>query len=301
MSLLSPLPGQGKPEDPDPRRACPHGECDGDGLIVDEESNTAQACRCRGRLIGQAATRRTRSTIPRAYQNMSFDRHPLNGIDPAIRRHVESYVRALDDNLTGGRGLWFFGDDDEAQAGLAMLVARRALEQGWSVAIYTVPRLLAELRATFESDSPDSYLQLFERLCSVDLLVLTDLGAQRQTEWVLEQIHSLVNERWQDGGALIVTSGVPEPGHDLEHALAKEIAELRATRARNGGEADLNRVAERLERVVQGLRALESRPWSDPIEHLRRQVGARTVARLVAVCDDPIPVMGPNVQLSSAV
>ncbi|MEJ7750095.1 MAG: hypothetical protein WKF32_01425 [Thermoleophilaceae bacterium] len=299
MSPLSPIP---RPEEADALRPCPYGECEGDGLIVDEESNTARPCRCRGRLIGQAATRRTRSTVPRAYRNVSFDRPPLDGVDPAIKRHVETYLRGLEDNLTAGRGLWFFGDDDDAKAGLAMFVARKALEQGWSVAIYTVPRLLAELRATFESDSPDSYLQLFERLCAVDLLVLTDLGAQRQTEWVLEQMHSLVNERWQDGRALVVTSGVPERERDdLEHALSREISELRSARTKNRGEADLSRIAERLEGVVQALRGLESRPWADPIDHLRRQVGTRTVARLVAICDDPIPVMGPDVQLSSAV
>lgn len=301
MSSLSPIPGRAAQGEGEPSRACPYGECDGDGLVVDDQTNTAQPCRCRGRLIGQASTRRTRSTIPRAYRNVSFDRHPLTGVDPALRRHVETYLRNLEDNMGEGRGLWFFGDDDDAKSGLAMLVARKALEQGWSVAIYTVPRLLAELRATFESDSPDSYLQLFERLCAVDLLVLTDLGAQRQTEWVLEQMHSLVNERWQDGRALVVTSGVPEKEHDLEHALSKEISELRNARARDRGEADLGRIAERLEGVVQKMRALEDRPWADPIDHLRRQVGTRTVARLEAICDEPIPVMGSSVQLSSAV
>ncbi len=37
----------------------------------------------------------------------------------------------------------------------------------------------------------------------------------------------------------------------------------------------------------------------DPIVRLRRQVGARTVSRLVEICDDPIPIMGPDLRMAA--
>ena len=43
-----------------------------------------------------------------------------------------------------------------------------------------------------------SYIDFFRRLAAVDLLHLDDLGAEKQTEWVLEQLYSLVNERYED-------------------------------------------------------------------------------------------------------
>ena len=49
-------------------------------------------------------------------------------------------------------------------------------------------------------------MDLFRRLASVDLLQLDDLGAEKPTEWVLEQFYSLVNERWQDERSIVVTT-----------------------------------------------------------------------------------------------
>lgn len=283
-----------------PSRRCPYGECDGEGLIVDEETNTSRPCSCRGRLIGRATTRRTRSVVPRIYQNVSFDRPPLSGVAPGVRQHVERYLRSLDDNLRAGRGLWFFGDDDEASAALAMLVARKTLDQGWSVAIYSAARVLAELRATFEAESADSYLGLFERLCAVDLLVLTDLGTQRQTEWVMEQLHSLANERWQDGRAMVVTSGLPDDDRrNLEEDLAREVCKLGELRASGAGTDELGRLVTRLEKVIAELRQLDSRPWSEPMDHLRRQLGGRTIDRLEAICEGPVTLMKSSLRLSA--
>ena len=37
----------------------------------------------------------------------------------------------------------------------------------------------------------------------------------------------------------------------------------------------------------------------DPILRLRRQIGSRTVSRLVEICDDPIPIMGPDLRMAA--
>ena len=60
-------------------------------------------------------------------------------------------------------------------------------------------------------------MRLFRRLCAVDLLHLDDLGAERPTEWVLEQLYSIVNERWQDRRSIVVTSNLM----DLEQLRAQ--------------------------------------------------------------------------------
>ena len=42
----------------------------------------------------------------------------------------------------------------------------------------------------------------------VDLLHLDDVGAERQTEWVLEQLYSIVNTRYEDQRAIVVTTNL---------------------------------------------------------------------------------------------
>ena len=113
-------------------------------------------------------------------------------------RPVRAFVRSIEDNIDEGRGLWFAGDVGTGKTSLAMLVSLAAERAGRSVAIYPVTRLLAEIKDTYDSQSGGSYMRLFRRLCSVDLLQLDDLGAEKRTEWVLEQLYAIVNERWQD-------------------------------------------------------------------------------------------------------
>ena len=90
---------------------------------------------------------------------------------------VRAYIRDLDKQLDQGRGLWFFGDVGTGKTTLAMLVSQTAIEARRSVAIYSLPRLLAEIRGTFEDDADGSYVDLLDRLAEIDLLQIDDLGA----------------------------------------------------------------------------------------------------------------------------
>jgi DNA replication protein DnaC len=89
-----------------------------------------------------------------------------------------------------------------------MLVSKAALEAGRSVAIYSLPRLLAELRKSFDEDSDRSFLELLDRLAAVDLLHVDDLGAERTSPWVIEQLYSIVNSRYEEERSMVVTTNL---------------------------------------------------------------------------------------------
>ena len=89
---------------------------------------------------------------------------------------------------------------------LAMLVSKAALQAGRSVAIYSLPRLLNLLREAI--DSQRGLLDLLDRLTEVDLLHLDDLGAENRTDWVLEQLYSIVNARYEAERAIVATSNL---------------------------------------------------------------------------------------------
>ena len=100
-----------------------------------------------------------------------------------------------------------------------MLVSKAALEAGRSVAIYSLPKLLARIRRTYDSEpGGDSYLAFFERLTSVDLLHIDDLGAEKRSDWVLEQLYALVNERYE-AAALDAGHDQPRRTSELEEQI----------------------------------------------------------------------------------
>jgi len=203
---------------------CPLRLCDGSGFLVDDASNTARDCACRPQRVARLRARGLSAVIPAKFRGVSFDRPPITEISPPVVREVRQYVRRLDERLHAGRGLWLFGDVGTGKTSLAMLVSREALEAGHSVAIYSLPRLLAEIRTTFDQASDRSYLGLVDRLAGVDLLHVDDVGAERTSPWVLEQLYAIVNARYEDERAMLITTNLER------EALSEQITERTVSR-----------------------------------------------------------------------
>lgn len=186
---------------------CPLDRCDGSGWIETNETTSAM-CPCREQRSAAAATRRLDAGIPKRFRGVSWDRKPIVDLDPALIAHLRSYTAEISKHLDEGRGLWLTSPTNgTGKSSVAMLVAKAAAAAGRSTAVYALPTLLARIRATYDQEGM-SYLELFERLTSVDLLVLDDVGAERRTEWVLEQLYAIVNERWAEMRATVITTNM---------------------------------------------------------------------------------------------
>ena len=203
---------------------CPVGVCDGSGFVVDEERRVAVPCRCRPAQVERRRARSLSAVIPRKYRGVSFDRPPVSDMPGPQVQLVKHFARDIDANLDNGRGLWFYGSVGTGKTTLAMLVSRAALDAGRSVAIYSLPRLLAEIRATFEADHEGSYVDFLDRLAIVDLLHIDDVGAERTSDWVLEQLYSIVNARYEDERSVIITTNLERD------ELAEQIRERTVSR-----------------------------------------------------------------------
>jgi DNA replication protein DnaC len=211
-------------------RACALGVCDGSGWILGPE-DVARPCECREQRLRQSGTRGLSSVLPPRYRGVSWDRPPVSDMlaDLETRsavRDVRRFAEDLEEEIAAGNGLWLFGPTGTGKTTLAMLVSKAALESGHSVAIYSLPKLLARIRRTYDAEpGGDSYLSFFERLTSVDLLHIDDLGAEKRSDWVLEQLYALINERYETQRSILVTTNLP---HDqLEEQIgARTVSRL---------------------------------------------------------------------------
>jgi DNA replication protein DnaC len=109
-----------------------------------------------------------------------------------------------------------------------MLISKAAMEAQRTVAIYSLPRLLALLRDTFDDDAQFSLNELIDRLCAVDLLHIDDVGAEQSSAWVLEQLYTIVNTRYEDGRALLLTTNLDrgELEAQIGHRTVSRIYEI---------------------------------------------------------------------------
>jgi len=209
----------------DLERACPLAVCDGSGWILGPE-DVARPCECREPRLQRGRSRGVSSIIPPRYRGVSFDRPPVTEMARSLEskqavRKVAEFTDALEQNLGGGRGLWIYGNTGTGKTTLAMLVSQAALDAGRTVAIYSLPKLLARIRRTYDSaPGGDSYLAFFEQLTSVDLLHIDDLGAEKRTDWVLEQLYAIVNERYEAQRSIVVTTNLTDIG-ELEQQIGE--------------------------------------------------------------------------------
>ena len=166
--------------------------------------------------------------IPKRFRGVSFDRKPIVRPRPVraapCPRDSSSSIEHERGRRHGAlvRGRRRHGQDVAGHAG----VARPPSSAGRSVAIYPVTRLLAEIKDTYDRETGGSYMSLFRRLCAVDLLHLDDLGAEKRTDWVLEQLYSIVNERWQDERSIVVTTNITDMDELREQVGARTVSRL---------------------------------------------------------------------------
>jgi DNA replication protein DnaC len=179
--------------------------CDGSGFLYDEEANTTYDCPCRPQLLARNRASSLSAVIPAKYRNIGFDRFPVTEIEPAIVAATKRFVDRIDDNLDQGRGLWFMGPVGTGKTTLAMLVTQAALKAGRSAARYSLPGLLSQIRKTFDDGSHND---LLERLTAVDLLHIDDIGAEQTTPWVLEELYSIINARYEEQRSVVITTNI---------------------------------------------------------------------------------------------
>jgi DNA replication protein DnaC len=203
---------------------CQFDVCDGTGFVYDESTNTAYNCRCRPQRVAQARARSLSAVIPRRYREVAFERAPVTDIESHVVAATRRYADTIDDQLDAGRGLWFMGPVGTGKTTLAMLVSKAALKAGRSVAIYSLPRLLNEIRETAHG-TERSHVELLDRLTAVDLLHVDDVGAERTTDWVLEELYSIVNARYEDERSMVITTNILD-----REALCDQISERTVSR-----------------------------------------------------------------------
>ena len=216
-------------------QACPLGVCDGSGWILGPE-DVARPCECRAERLKRGQSKGVASAIPPRYRGVSFDRPPVSDMARDMStRHVvqatQAYIEGLEDNLAAGRGLWLMGNTGTGKTTLGMLVAKSALAAGRTAGVYFTPKLLTRIRQTYqEAESNNAYEDFFRRVTSVDLLYIDDLGSERHTDWVVEQLYALVNERYERQLPLLVTSNADSDVDQGQRQLEEQIGSRTVSR-----------------------------------------------------------------------
>ena len=148
------------------------------------------------------------------------------------KKYVASWSKVRAENL----GLLLWGNVGTGKSFVAACIANALLEQGVPVLMTNFSKLLNQMGALY---SEERY-RYIAALSNFPLLIVDDLGIERSTEYALEQVYAVIDERYKSGQPLIVTTnltiGEIRNPRDVAHArIYSRILEM-CTPIQIGGE-----------------------------------------------------------------
>jgi DNA replication protein DnaC len=136
-----------------------------------------------------------------AYLRYTFDNDDMR--NPEVSQVCRKYVENWDDMMKDNIGILFYGGVGTGKSFLACCIANALLEKLVTVSVTNFPRILNRLQGF------DEERQAFiDKLQRYKLLVIDDLGVERDTSYSVEQVFNVVDTRSRSGMPLIVTTNL---------------------------------------------------------------------------------------------
>ena len=130
--------------------------------------------------------------------------------------YSNNFKQMLKDNV----GLLFYGDVGAGKTFLSCAIANKVIEDYQDqVKIMNFSQIINQLqKSAFKIDSNE----IINRLSDISLLVLDDLGVERDTSYAREQVYNIINARYLKNKPTIFTTNlslevIQDPNIDLEY------------------------------------------------------------------------------------
>lgn len=129
-------------------------------------------------------------------------------LSTAARKYVENFEKLAAD----GKGLLLFGGVGTGKTFAAACIANALIDKGVSCFVSSISRIINVAQNNEANGGKQAYLDNLNRF---DLLVLDDLASERDTEYMLEMVQTIIDARYRSGRPMIVTTNLT--GEELKH------------------------------------------------------------------------------------
>lgn len=123
--------------------------------------------------------------------------------NPQLTKAMQNYVEHFAEFRKEGKGLLLYGSVGTGKTYAACEVANALIDRGYPVLVTNFARLVNTLQGMFEGKQ-----QYIDSLNKFSLLVIDDLGAERDNEYMQEQIWNIIDARYRASMPMIITSNL---------------------------------------------------------------------------------------------
>lgn len=118
-------------------------------------------------------------------------------------RIAENYVKHFEKFKQNGNGLILFGDVGTGKSHMAACIANSIIDKGYTVIMTNFATVVNKLQESFEGRQ-----DYINRLTRCTLLIIDDLGAERKTDYMQEQVFNVIDARYRSGKPMIITTNL---------------------------------------------------------------------------------------------
>lgn len=126
-----------------------------------------------------------------------------NGSNLKILNVCKKYTDKWQDIKKENIGIIFYGDVGRGKTFYASCIANELFKNGVSICITSFPKIIDKLMNFTEQSK-----LLIDKVKTQSLLVIDDFGVERETEYVLEQIFKILDDRLRSGLPTIITTNL---------------------------------------------------------------------------------------------
>lgn len=193
-------------------------ECESARYNAEKEKEKAQA-------LKEQIERNRRSGFPESdMQGWTFEKD--DRANAKISDICHRYVEHFPSMKSKGKGLMFLGDCGTGKTFLAACIANALLDEGYSVLMTNFTRLVNTIFGMREGKQ--DYIDSLNRY---SLLIIDDLGVERQSEYVAEIVQNIIDSRYRAGLPMLITTNLTpqdfnESGDISKTRLYSRISEM---------------------------------------------------------------------------
>lgn len=163
------------------------------------------------------ATAEDLRTYPEYFANRTLDRFALNIYSFGSAREkaekafriVKRYIDGFDQIVSsfGGGGLYFYSHErGSGKTYLSTILGTELTRRGHHVRWYSVTNLLHELKDSYDPESGTSSAAIVGTCKDAEVLILDDIGVEKQSAWVNETMYTILDHRMTHCRPTIFTS-----------------------------------------------------------------------------------------------